>query len=150
MEKKNQIQETISLIMKYNRQMYEYGKDFRSYGTDKMLRVDQMSIINLIGDNPKCNLKLIAQSTDSNISTVSLQVARLVKLGLLEKHRSSMNQREIVLRLSGEGMKAYEFHKKLDQNWSDTVESLLSGYTKEELAVINAFLHQLLTENPPM
>ena len=149
MEKKNQIQETISLIMKYNRQMYEYGKDFRSYGTDKMLRVDQMSIINLIGDNPKCNLKLIAQSTDSNISTVSLQVARLVKLGLLEKHRSSMNQREIVLSLSGEGMKAYEFHKKLDQNWSDTVESLLSGYTKEELAVINAFLHQL-TENPPM
>ena len=147
---KNQIQETISLIMKYNRQMYEYGKDFRSYGTDKMLRVDQMSIINLIGDNPKCNLKLIAQSTDSNISTVSLQVARLVKLGLLEKHRSSMNQREIVLSLSGEGMKAYEFHKKLDQNWSDTVESLLSGYTKEELAVINAFLHQLLTENPPM
>ena len=150
MEKKNQIQETISLIMKYNRQMYEYGKDFRSYGTDKMLRVDQMSIINLIGDNPKCNLKLIAQSTDSNISTVSLQVARLVKLGLLEKHRSSMNQREIVLSLSGEGMKAYEFHKKLDQNWSDTVESLLSGYTKEELAVINAFLHQLLTEKPPM
>ena len=150
MEKKNQIQETISLIMKYNRQMYEYGKDFRSYGTDKMLRVDQMSIINLIGDNPKCNLKLIAQSTDSNISTVSLQVARLVKLGLLEKHRSSMNQREIVLSLSGEGMKAYEFHKKLDQNWSDTVESLLSGYTKEELAVINAFLHQLLTVNPPM
>ena len=150
MEKKNQIQETISLIMKYNRQMYEYGKDFRSYGTDKMLRVDQMSIINLIGDNPKCNLKLIAQSTDSNISTVSLQVARLVKLGLLEKHRSSMNQREIVLSLSGEGMKAYEFHKNLDQNWSDTVESLLSGYTKEELAVINAFLHQLLTENPPM
>ena len=150
MEKKNQIQETISLIMKYNRQMYEYGKDFRSYGTDKMLRVDQMSIINLIGDNPKCNLKLIAQSTDSNISTVSLQVARLVKLGLLEKHRSSMNQREIVLSLSGEGMKAYEFHKKLDQNWSDTVESLLSGYTKEELAVITAFLHQLLTENPPM
>ena len=150
MEKKNQIQETISLIMKYNRQMYEYGKDFRSYGTDKMLRVDQMSIINLIGDNPKCNLKLIAQSTDSNISTVSLQVARLVKLGLLEKHRSSMNQREIVLSLSGEGMKAYEFHKKLDQNWSDTVESLLSGYTKEELAVINAFLPQLLTENPPM
>ena len=150
MEKKNQIQETISLIMKYNRQMYEYGKDFRSYGTDKMLRVDQMSIINLIGDNPKCNLKLIAQSTDSNISTESLQVARLVKLGLLEKHRSSMNQREIVLSLSGEGMKAYEFHKKLDQNWSDTVESLLSGYTKEELAVINAFLHQLLTENPPM
>ena len=150
MEKKNQNQETISLIMKYNRQMYEYGKDFRSYGTDKMLRVDQMSIINLIGDNPKCNLKLIAQSTDSNISTVSLQVARLVKLGLLEKHRSSMNQREIVLSLSGEGMKAYEFHKKLDQNWSDTVESLLSGYTKEELAVINAFLHQLLTENPPM
>ncbi len=150
MEKKNQIQETISLIMKYNRQMYEYGKDFRSYGTDKMLRVDQMSIINLIGDNPKCNLKLIAQSTDSNISTVSLQVARLVKMGLLEKHRSSMNQREIVLSLSGEGMKAYEFHKKLDQNWSDTVESLLSGYTKEELAVINAFLHQLLTENPPM
>ena len=150
MEKKNQIQEAISLIMKYNRQMYEYGKDFRSYGTDKMLRVDQMSIINLIGDNPKCNLKLIAQSTDSNISTVSLQVARLVKLGLLEKHRSSMNQREIVLSLSGEGMKAYEFHKKLDQNWSDTVESLLSGYTKEELAVINAFLHQLLTENPPM
>ena len=150
MEKKNQIQETISLIMKYNRQMYEYGKDFRSYGTDKMLRVDQMSIINLIGDNPKCNLKLIAQSTDSNISTVSLQVARLVKLGLLEKHRSSMNQREIVLSLSGEGMKAYEFHKKVDQNWSDTVESLLSGYTKEELAVINAFLHQLLTENPPM
>lgn len=150
MEKKNQIQETISLIMKYNRQMYEYGKDFRSYGTDKMLRVDQMSIINLIGDNPKCNLKLIAQSTDSNISTVSLQVARLVKLGLLEKHRSSMNQREIVLSLSGEGMKAYEFHKKLDQNWSDTVESLLSGYTKEELAVINAFLHQLLTENSPM
>ena len=150
MKKKNQIQETISLIMKYNRQIYEYGKDFRSYGTDKMLRVDQMSIINLIGDNPKCNLKLIAQSTDSNISTVSLQVARLVKLGLLEKHRSSMNQREIVLSLSGEGMKAYEFHKKLDQNWSDTVESLLSGYTKEELAVINAFLHQLLTENPPM
>ena len=140
MEKKNRIQETISLIMKYNRQMYEYGKDFRTYGTDKMLRVDQMSIINLIGDNPRCNLKLIAQSTDSNISTVSLQVARLVKLGLLEKHRSSMNQREIVLSLSEEGMKAYAFHKKLDQDWSDTVASLLCGSCRRVLFSIVPYL----------
>lgn len=150
MDKKNQIQEVISLIMKYNRQMYEYGKDFRSYGTDKLLRVDQMSIINLIGGHPQCNLKLIAESTGSNISTVSLQVARLVKLGLVEKHRSDMNQREIVLSLSPEGAKAYSFHNKLDEDWSEAVAALLSGYGDDELKVIRGFLHQLMAEYPPM
>lgn len=142
------ISEIIDHLTTYNRSMYEYGKNTRHYGTDQELRIDQIHVINYIGYHPGCSLGAIANDTDSLLPTVSLQVKRLIKLGLIQKKRSKSDQREVILNLTPEGITAFEYHRQTDKEWVDFFSKLLSSYKEEELTCINHFL-KMLNENTP-
>lgn len=142
------ISEIIDHLTTYNRSMYEYGKNTRHYGTDQELRIDQIHVINYIGHHPGCRLGAIANDTDSLLPTVSLQVKRLIKLGLVQKKRSNSDQREVILNLTPEGITIFEYHLKMDQEWFDFFSKLLSSYKEEELTYINHFLKMLITNSP--
>ena len=130
----------IAMIAAYNSDMYEYGKNVRCYGTSQELRIDQTHIIDHIGKNPDCNLKDIAEATDNSLSTVSLQITRLIRLGLVKKQRSKYNQREIVLSLTEDGQKVYEYHENIDKKWAERFLSRLEEFDDGEIAVIERFL----------
>ena len=144
------ISEIIEHLTTYNRLMYDYGKDTRHYGTDQKLRIDQIHIVDYIGKHPGCSLGAIADDTDSLLSTVSLQVKRLIKLGLIQKTRSKSDQREVILTLTPEGITNYKYHEKTDQEWVDFISELLSSYQDEELTNINSFLKMLVTNTPKL
>lgn len=132
----------------YNRRMHDYGKNVRHYGTEQELRIDQIHIIDYIGRHPGCRLGSIAADTDNNLPTVSLQVKRLIKLGLVNKKRSEQDQREIILNLTSEGNTAFEYHNEMDQQWITSISELLSTFDSEELSSINSFLKTLLANKP--
>ena len=132
----------------YNRRTHDYGKNVRHYGTEHELRIDQIHIIDYIGRHPGCRLGSIAADTDNNLPTVSLQVKRLIKLGLINKKRSEQDQREIILNLTSEGAKAFEYHNEMDQKWISSISELLSTFDSEELSSINSFLKTLLANKP--
>ena len=43
-EKKKMIRGILEIIAEYNRVQYEYGKEYRQYGTDHLLRHDQVHL----------------------------------------------------------------------------------------------------------
>lgn len=133
----------IKSMASYNRRMYNYGKDYRTYGTDHLLRVDQIQIITIIGDHPNLNLRTLAEMTDTSVPTLSFQVNRLVSLNLLCKKRAENSQREIVISLTGEGKKAFDFHKDLDDEFFSKTIDGLKQYTSEELTIIKDFMKKL-------
>lgn len=147
MTKEETISNILDCVAKYNRKMYQYGKDTRCYGTPHQLRADQIHLINQIGLNLGCNLRYLAETTETGVPTVSLQVDRLKKMGLVTKHRSCTNQREIEIGLTPDGETAFSFHQKLDEDYFFTAFQGLSKYTDEQLAVILDFMSSLLNKD---
>ncbi len=142
------ISDIIEKLTAYNRRMYDYGKNVRHYGTGQELRIDQIHIIDYIGRHPSCRLGSIAADTDTNLPTISLQVKRLIKLGLINKQRSEQDQREIVLNLTDEGNTIFNYHNEMDYQWNSSFSELLSAFDHEELSSINLFLKTLLENKP--
>lgn len=142
------IPDIIEKLTAYNRRMYDYGKNVRHYGTEQELRIDQIHVIDYIGQHPGCHLGAIATDTDSNLPTVSLQVKRLIKLGLVNKKRSEQDQREITLSLTDKGTIIFQYHKEMDRQWISSFSELLSTFAYEELSSINVFLKTLLDNKP--
>lgn len=143
MTKEKLCSDIIKSIAAYDRRMYHYGKEYRNYGTEHLLRVDQIHIIAIIGNHPNLNLRTLAQLTNTSVPTLSFQVNRLVALKLLRKKRAENSQREIVINLTAEGKKAYDFHRKLDDEFFSKALDGLRKYTAEELAVIRDFMKKL-------
>lgn len=144
MTKASTVEQVLELVAQYNRKMYKYGKDYRHYGTGHNLRADQIHLIDLIGRNPGCNLRYLADALESGVPTVSLQVDRLNKMGLVTKRRSLTNQREIEINLTEDGQLTFRHHSQLDQDYFSTATKGLSQYSEDQLATILDFLNNLL------
>ncbi len=143
MDKSERIQEILNLIAQYNRKMYKYGREFRSYGIKQLLRQEQIHLIEFIGKNPGCNLRFLSEQTGASVATVSLQIDRLRQIGLVAKRRSSVSQREVEINLTEEGNRAFLFHEKLDNDYFSRSTQQLNRYSDAELQTIHSFLNEL-------
>lgn len=140
----------VELLCKYNRRMYEYGKAYRNYGTSKELRVDQIQLINHIGDHPGLNLRTLAALADISVPTLSLQIDRLKKFQLITKQRSEVNQREVIIDLTPEGRVAYDYHKALDRDFFDRTTQNLMPCTEAQLETIVQFMQRIELAEPTL
>lgn len=138
------ISHIIHSLVDYNRMMYDHGRNTHCYGTQHKLRTDQIHMIDYIGRNPCCRLGDIAAATNASLPTVSLQVKRLSKLGIVRKERSEANQREVILTLTEDGETVFRYHTCLDQQWMDAVSKELSAFSTEDLSLISRFLKIIL------
>ena len=145
MVKEQKIGKISSMLAAYNRSMYEYGKEYRTYGTEHLLRHDQVHLINYIGNNRDCNLRYLADTTGLGLPTVSLQIKKLEKMGLVVKRRSDTNLRELEINLSDKGQMVFDYHKRLDTDFDAAVTAQMAAhYSEEELALIHDFVFRIL------
>lgn len=148
MAKRAIIEEVLERVASYNRAQYEYGKEYRQYGTDHLLRHDQVHLLNQIGENPDCNLRYLADTLGLSLPTVSLQVKKLEKMGLILKRRSDVSLRELELNLTEQGKRVFDYHKALDQNFDTVVTGLmLDRYSEEEMKLILDFVTHIMIQN---
>ena len=137
----------LRMIAEYNRSQYEYGKEYRKYGTDHLLRHDQVHLINYIGQNPDCNLRYLADTLGLSLPTVSLQVKKLEKMGLVLKRRSDLSQRELELNLTEQGESVFRYHDTLDREFDAEIVSLmLERYSEDDLKLILDFVTHIMME----
>ena len=145
MAKEQQIEKISAMLAAYNRSMYEYGKEYRTYGTEHLLRHDQVHLLNYIGNNPDCNLRYLADTTGLGLPTVSLQIKKLEKMGLVVKRRADANLRELEINLSEAGQKVFDYHKQLDMDFDAAVTAqMVSQYSEAELDLIHDFVSRIL------
>lgn len=142
LDKNSAIVDIIDLLARYNRKMYSYGKSYRRYGTEHQLRQEQIHLIDIIGRNANCNLRFLAEVTNLGVPTISLQIQRLKKLGLVQKMRSESSQRELEISLTEDGVRAFEYHKALDEQWFTDIASDLSQYSESQLETVHHFLYE--------
>lgn len=148
MTKKEKIEGILDFIAGYNRRQYEYGKEYRKYGTDHLLRHDQVHMIKHIGQNQDCNLRYLADTIGLGLPTVSLQVKKLEKMGLVIKRRSDTSLRELELNLTDAGWQVFHYHKDLDGRFVETTtDAMEKRYSSDELEIIHDFVvHILMSE----
>lgn len=145
MAKKEIIEGILEIIAEYNRRQYEYGKEYRKYGTDHLLRHDQVHLINYIGHNPDCNLRYLADTIGLGLPTVSLQVKKLEKMGLILKRRSDASLRELELNLTEAGWQIFHYHQELDGRFVTLTTAVMEKrYSLEELDLIQDFVVHIL------
>lgn len=144
MTKKENIEEILTVLARYNRKMYAYGRDYRQYGTEHQLCQEQIHLISKIGHNPGCNIQFLADQTCAVVPTVSLRVNRLEKLGLICKRRSLSSQREVEINLTEEGQRAFLFHEALDDKYFSHAAQDLDKYSDQQLDTILDFLSDLM------
>lgn len=151
MTNKEMIEEILENIAEYNRGKYEYGKEYRKYGTDHLLRHDQVHLINHIGQNPDCNLRFLADTVGLGLPTVSLQVKKLEKVGLVLKRRSDASLRELELNLTEAGWQVFHYHKDLDDRFITLTTAVMEKrYSDEELELVRDFVIHILMNKENM
>jgi DNA-binding MarR family transcriptional regulator len=88
----------------------------RDFGTGDLLFPSEIHTLCAIGTLPKINITGLAFQLGITKGAVSKLAKKLAEKGLIEKYRESGNDKEILVRLTPQGRKAYlnheEYHKK--------------------------------------
>lgn len=72
------------------------------------LSMQELNVLNTIGDNKSCIMSDIAKNLSLSLSSVTVIVEKLVKSGLVERVRSEEDRRIVYGKLTSEGAKIYQ------------------------------------------
>lgn len=84
----------------------------RDFGTDDLLFPSEIHTLCVIGALPKINITNLAIQLGITKGAVSKLAKKLVEKRLIEKYREFGNEKEILVRLTPQGRKAYLNHEK--------------------------------------
>ena len=107
------------------------------------LSMQELNILNIIGDNDPCIMSDIAKQASLSLSSVTIIVEKLVKAKLVKRIRSEEDRRIVRGSLTPEGKKIYQvqiehMHKNirkiLDALTAEEQESLLKIFQKFTVA----------------
>jgi DNA-binding MarR family transcriptional regulator len=77
---------------------------------DNALNALDAETLVFVGDNPDCGMGDVARYLNVALTTMSSAVDRLVRKGLIERHRHDDDRRSVALTATGKGRQAIEDH----------------------------------------
>lgn len=99
-------------------------------GEFKDISVNDMHILNAIGQGKGKNMSTIAEMRGVTIGSLSTSMNSLVKKGYVYRERSEEDRRVVIIKLTEKGDKAYEAHNEFHDMLTDAA---MSSMTPEEL-----------------
>lgn len=124
--------------------MTDYSRHSHLYGIDTPLYPKQIHLLAYIWENPGCNLVALSALTGKTKGTISLQLDRLIALGLITKEKSKESRREIVVTLTKKGEEACRFHEKVDHSFFSFLLDRIPDYTLEQMETIRSFVKLMI------
>lgn len=125
--------------------MFEYetrmNKQLRDYGTGTLLHMNDIHMIETIGDYPTCNLSELALLRRQNKSTVSRKVRELEKNGLICSYHREGNDKDVYYKLTESGYQAYEGHYAFHQQRSAKVYAQYANFSLAKKKTVLEFLN---------
>lgn len=103
---------------------------------DGVERAAFILLVHLVKDGPR-RLSTLADAVHSDVSTVSRQVAQLVKLGLVVRAPDPTDGRASLLAATDHGRRAFEEKRALRNR---TMAQVLSGWSPEDQAALRRLL----------
>lgn len=125
--------------------MFEYetrmNKQVRDYGTGIPLHINDIHMIQAIGDNPVCNLSELAQLRRLSKGTVSRKARNLEERGFVHSYHRDGNDKEVYYELTESGRKAYENHYSFHQEKSAYVYAQYAKFPLSKKKTVLEFLN---------
>jgi DNA-binding MarR family transcriptional regulator len=110
-EKKEAFDRLNNLWMQTMNRMQEFEATPADFGTGQLLHPSEIHTVQAIGLFPGMNVTGLADRMGVTRGAASQMVGRLAGKGLIEKYRLPENDKEIRLRLTGEGSVAFRGHE---------------------------------------
>jgi len=112
----------------------------REFGTGDLLFPSEIHTLCAIGTVQKINITTLAVRLGITKGAVSRLAKKLVAKGLIEKYRQSGNEKEILVRLTPRGQKAYHAHEKYHKTAFARVIREVKGMDSDQTAFLLRFL----------
>jgi DNA-binding MarR family transcriptional regulator len=114
-----------------------------SYGTDELLYASEMGAIETLGYQPGLNVTEFAQKHGITKGAVSQLVKKLEKKGLVTRHKSSSNRKEVLLKLTTKGEIAFHQHSLFHLQAAKEFFEKFENMPPEKIAAVTEFLEDL-------
>ncbi len=109
-------------------------------GEYKELTVNDMHVIEAIDLGEPKNMTSVAKALSVTTGTLTISVNGLVKKGYVERVRSELDRRVVLISLTDKGHKAYMQHKRFHQ---EMIDAVVEGLSVQEQQVLERALRNL-------
>lgn len=109
-------------------------------GPLKEVTVNDMHVIEAIGVEKSKNMSTVAKALGVTMGTLTISVNSLVKKGFVERSRSEEDRRVVLISLTAEGKKAFQYHQQFHE---DMIQSIVGQLDADEKKVLQKTLSNL-------
>ncbi len=136
---------TFDLLIKF----LEYEKIIEKMHKDRLGSIlddytySEMHCIDNIGQLECPNVTKISKQMEMTKGGISKIISKLQKKGLIETYNNGENKKEKYFKLTLEGQKIFDAHKKLHQAWYNKEIQYFKNFKAEELQIVNKIITEL-------
>ncbi|MEJ6401176.1 transcriptional regulator, SarA/Rot family [Nicoliella lavandulae] len=99
----------------------------------KQLTTKDIHTISIVNRQTTVHVKSLPKLTNFSQPTISRIITKLAQQQLLEKFRTTKNDKEILVRLTSAGREIANVHQQLEQHLHEQVSAILSQYPAAEI-----------------
>lgn len=135
-----------ALLKELFRDMFEVRRAYfdcvrEQMGSEIGVYPQQGPILNLLFQNDGLSQAELARRLNVTAATVAVSVARLEKLGYVQRERNTQNHRAYVLALSETGRAQTQ---KLLDKLAEVRKTALSGFSDDEMRTLIGYCHRIM------
>ncbi len=115
----------------------------RRFGIDTPLYPSEIHTLQVIGDNPACNVREVAALLGITPGAASQTITKLARRDLVSKVRGLKNEKEVHLELTTLGRTAYDTHETVHEQVFQNIASRIGPLTAENKVLLTHILHAM-------
>ncbi|MBN2298876.1 MAG: MarR family transcriptional regulator [Deltaproteobacteria bacterium] len=122
----------IEQFLRINNKFNLFEKTPMNFGIEELLYPSEIHTIDAIGRKRDINVTALAKILGITKGAVSQMISRLGKKGLVIRQKQGGNEKEVVVRLTPKGWKAYDGHERFHQDMLAGLMDYLRGIPMED------------------
>lgn len=115
----------------------------RRFGIDIPLYPSEIHTLQVIGDNPVCNVRAVAGCLGITPGAASQTITKLARRDLVRKVRGLKNEKEVHLELTPLGRTAYEVHETVHEQMFLTMARRIGPLSPGQTQFLEDILHAM-------
>ncbi|MBN2039808.1 MAG: MarR family transcriptional regulator [Spirochaetes bacterium] len=112
----------------------------RPFGTSYLMYQSEIHFIDAIGPGDGLNASELSRKLGITNGAVTQIAAKLLEKNLILKYRKDENKKEVYLKLTEEGVIAFENHRLFHKELNDRMLEYLEGLSGEQIDVISGLM----------
>lgn len=127
---------TYRLINKYNQK----GKEPKTYGTEDLLYVAEVHMLEIIGSYGQITTTQLAQALGITKGAVSQTTNKLMNKAMIHKNPSPERGNEVYISLSEKGKTVFDYHRKMHSDMLEQIYAEIAKLPPESVETVNKII----------